>query len=81
MGRIENYDINKSRKYFYDLQNRIRSSDGKPETLLTYEKVMVKSLKKNSTSVMAKKLLIRELSWMGSDDCMPTLKAFLEDLN
>jgi type 1 glutamine amidotransferase len=79
MGRIENYDINKSRKYFYDLQNRIRSSDGKPETLLPYEKVMVKSLKKNSTSVSAKKLLIRELSWMGSEYCLPTLKAFLED--
>jgi type 1 glutamine amidotransferase len=78
MARIEKYDINKSRKYFYDLQNRIRSSDGKPETLLSYEKVMVKSLKKNSTSDYAKKILIRELSWMGSENCIPALKAFLD---
>jgi len=78
MTRIESYDINKSRKYFYDLQNRIRSSDWKPETLLAYEKVMVKSLKKNSTSENAKKLLIRELSWMGSDYCVPSLKELLD---
>lgn len=74
MGKVENYDIAQSRKYFYDLQNRIRSSDGAPETLLNFEKLMVKSLKKKSVSVDAKKLLIKELSWMGSDYSVAVLK-------
>ncbi|NJK93721.1 MAG: ThuA domain-containing protein [Bacteroidales bacterium] len=74
MVKIENYDIAKSRKFFYDLQNRMRSSDGKPETLLSFEKQIVKSIKKNGVTNDAKKLLIRELSWMGSGYSIPVLK-------
>lgn len=74
MEKVESYDIAKSRKYFYDLQNRIRSSDGEPATLLSFEKLIVKSLKKSNVSVHAKKLLIRELSWMGTDYSASLLK-------
>lgn len=74
MEKIENYDMSKSRKYFYDLQNRIRTSDGKPATLLNFEKTIVKTIKKNGVTNDAKKLLIRELSWMGSDYSVSTLK-------
>jgi len=77
MSRIESYETGRSRKYFYDLQNRIRISDGQQETLVEYERIMVKSIKDKGTSVEAKKLLIRELSWMGSDLCMPVLRELL----
>ncbi len=74
MRNVENYDIAKSRKYFYDLQSRIRSSDRTPATLLSFEKLIVKSLKKKSVSADAKRLLIKELSWMGSDYSISVLK-------
>jgi len=35
---------------------------------------MVKVLKAPETTVEAKKLLLRELSWMGSDYCVPGIR-------
>ena len=74
MSRIENYDIGKSTKYFLDLQNRIKRSYSKGDDLLNYERLMVESLKNRNASIEGKKLLLQELSWMGSDYCLPTIK-------
>jgi type 1 glutamine amidotransferase len=74
MAFIESYDITKSTKYFTDLQSRIRSAAGDRRTLLKYEKLMVNVLKSKVATVDAKKLLLRELSWMGSDYCVPVVK-------
>jgi uncharacterized protein len=74
MKKIGQYNVGKSRYYFADLQNYIRKSDGKPETLLMYEKRMVKLLKDKQATVDSKKLIIKELSWMGSKYCVDVLK-------
>lgn len=74
VSEIEKYDVSKSRKYLYDLQNRLRSADGNPEALLSYEKLMVKILDSSVATIDAKKVVLRELSWMGSDYCISQLK-------
>jgi uncharacterized protein len=74
MSHIESYDIGKTTKYFTDLQNRIRRSSGKAEELLKYEKLMVKVLKSSEATTEAKKLMLRELSWMGTDYSVPAIK-------
>lgn len=74
MGKIEAYKIGRSRKYISDLKARIKKDSGSDEKLLNYEKAMVKSLKSNNCETDAKKALIAELSWMGSDICMPVLE-------
>lgn len=65
--RIENYDIAKSTKYFTCLQNYIRNLAGDESGLLKIEKRMVKVLVSDKSTIDTKKLLLRELSWMGSD--------------
>lgn len=74
VSKIEKYDVSKSRKYLSDLQNRIRNAEGNTETLLIYEKLMVKILENSEATIDAKKFVLRELSWMGSDYCIPHLK-------
>lgn len=78
MKRIATYDIGESRKYLADLSNRIRKSDGTPETLFTFEKEMVKVCESEATPE-SKKQLCRELSWMGSEYCIPILEKLSED--
>jgi uncharacterized protein len=79
MSNIGGYDIVKSTKNFTYLQNKIRNLAGDEKGLLELEKSMVKILSANSTTVEAKKLLLRELSWMGSDYSVPAIKAFESD--
>ena len=74
MDNIESYKIGRSRKYISDLQLRIRKDSRSEEKLLEYEKAMVKALKSNKCEADAKKALIAELSWMGSDICVPVLE-------
>ncbi|MGQ9620199.1 MAG: ThuA domain-containing protein [Bacteroidales bacterium] len=71
---LSNYEIGKSTKYYTDLQNQIRNAAGDPEKLLEIEKMMVRILKDNSATVESKKLILRELSWMGSDYCIASIK-------
>lgn len=71
---IAKYEIVKSTKYFTDLQGRIRRSSHKGEDLMKYEKLMVNTLKDKKATVEGKKLLLRELSWMGSEYCIPAIK-------
>jgi uncharacterized protein len=74
MSNIGSYDIVKSTKNFSYLQNKIRNMAGDDQGLLDLEKSMVKILSDKGTTVEAKKLLLKELSWMGSDYCVPAIK-------
>jgi len=74
MAKIEGYKIGRSRKYISDLILRIRNVSDSDEKLLEYEKAMVKSLKSKSCEPDAKKALLNELSWMGSDYCIPVIE-------
>lgn len=77
LANIESYDVTKSTKYFVDLQARIRKSSANGEDLLKYEKLLVKVLQSNNATIEAKKLMLRELSWMGSDFSVPAIKNFV----
>ena len=76
---LENYDIPKSTKYFTFIQDQIRRVGGDASALLDIEKRMVSLLKDPKASKEGKKLVLRELSWMGSEYCIPTIKAAATD--
>jgi uncharacterized protein len=73
------YDIAKSTKYFTCLKSHIKNAAGNGEKLLEIEKGMVKVLTNKETTAEAKKLLLRELSWMGTDYSVPSIKGLLSD--
>jgi type 1 glutamine amidotransferase len=78
MERISGYEIGKSRKYLYDLSNRIKKSDGSTETLMKYEKKMLELLNSEAT-VDSKNFVCTELSWMGSEKSIPALENLTEE--
>lgn len=71
---IVSYDITKSTKYFTWLQSQIRKASGNKDALLKLEMKMVEVLKNSSATVDAKKLILKELSWMGTDYCKPSIE-------
>jgi type 1 glutamine amidotransferase len=71
---VGSYEIAKSTKNLTYLQSYIRRAAGDENALLNLEKMIVKVLKSNGATVEAKKLLLRELSWMGSDYSVPAIK-------
>jgi uncharacterized protein len=71
---IGSYDISKSTKYFTLLQSEIRKAAGDEKKLLKLEKKMVGVLKSKESTNDSKKLILRELSWMGTDYCIPAIK-------
>jgi hypothetical protein len=73
-ANIVNYEIDKTTKYYTDMQSHIRKSTGNPEERLKIEKMMVDVLKSTTATVESKKLMLRELSWMGTDYCVPAIK-------
>lgn len=73
-ANIGSYDIDKSTKYLTTIQNYIRLAEGNAETLLGYEKLMNKILINAEASVESKKLILRELSWMGTEYSIPAIK-------
>lgn len=75
MTSIASYDAVKSPRYYADLQARMRQSSAKGEKLTKYEKLMVDVLKNDQASVESKKLMLHELSWMGSKYSVPAVKA------
>ncbi len=72
---IRNYDIEKSTKYFTDIQKHIRKVADDEKALKEIEAMMVDVLNDPEATAEAKKLILRELSWMGSDLCIPAIKA------
>jgi type 1 glutamine amidotransferase len=71
---IGNYEIAKSTKYLSCIQSHIRDLAGDETGLLNIEKKMVKVLNQKETTVEAKKLLLRELSRIGTDYSVPVIK-------
>lgn len=74
LDNIGNYEIEKSTKSLSCLQSHLRGLAGDEQGLLNVEKKMVKVLKDKEATVESKKLLLRELSWMGSDYSVPVIK-------
>jgi uncharacterized protein len=78
-AKIAGYDIAKSTKYLICLQSHLRSAAGDPVKLLAIEKKMDKILTDKAATAEAKKLLLRELSWMGTDSSVNTIKDLTSD--
>jgi hypothetical protein len=74
LANIGNYEIAKSTKYLSCLQSHIRSLRGNEEGLQNIEKLMNKVLISKEATVDSKKLLLRELSWMGTNYSVPAIK-------
>jgi uncharacterized protein len=77
LEKISSYTIENSTRYLTDLQGRIRKISGDPGALLEMEKKMVEILKDKNATVGGKKLILKELAWMGSDYCVPVVKELL----
>lgn len=71
---IADYDIQKSTRYYTYIQEEIRKAGGDERKLLEFERQMIKVLNNSSATVESKKLMLRELSWMGSENCIPAIK-------
>jgi hypothetical protein len=78
-ARIGNYEVAKSTKYLSCIQSHIRDLAGNEAGLLEIEKRMVKVLTDKATTVEAKKLLLRELSRIGTDYSVPVIKSLVSD--
>jgi uncharacterized protein len=76
---IGNYDIVKSTKYLSCIQAHLRSLSGDAAGIKKVEEMMVKVLKDREATVESKKLILRELSWMGSDYSVPTIKELVSN--
>ena len=74
LAYIGTYDITKSTKYFTDLQSRIRYEAKTPQDYQKFEKAMIKILQSKEATDDGKKLILHELSWMGSDLSAPAIK-------
>ena len=73
-ANIGSYDIAKSTKYLTCIQSHIRGLAGDENGLAKMEKMMVSVLVSKEATVESKKLLLREISWMGSDYFITVLK-------
>jgi type 1 glutamine amidotransferase len=80
MVKASSYKIGKSRKYLADLTERIRKASNSPKMLVKYEEKMIELLNSEATSD-SKNYILKELSWMGSDKCIPVLKEMKENKN
>ncbi len=75
---LRNYDITKSTKSLTYIQSMIRKCSGE-EQLLKIEKRLVEILKDSKASKEGKKLVLRELSWMGSEYCLQSVRDLTSD--
>jgi len=78
LAGIATYNIEKSTKCLSFLQDNIRDLKGNEAALLELEKKFVVLVSAPETSVDGKKLLLRELSWMGSDYSVEAVKKLVE---
>lgn len=72
---LGDYKIGKTTLYYTWLQNEIRKAAGNRETLLSLETKMVDILIDPASTTESKKLILKELSWMGSESCIPAIKS------
>jgi uncharacterized protein len=74
IASIGSYEIGKSTKNLTCLQNHMMKLAGDQARLLSLEKQMVKVLENSASTIEGKKLILRELSWMGSSYCIPSIE-------
>ncbi len=74
LGNITNYEIGKSTKSLVCIQHHIADLAGDEIALLEVEKQLVGVLVNEKTTTEAKKLLLRELSWMGTEYSVSAIK-------
>jgi type 1 glutamine amidotransferase len=79
LRNIMSYDIGKSTKNLVCIQRHITDLAGDEKGLLEAEKAIAGVLIDQKTSTEAKKLLLRELSWMGSDYSITVIKDLLNN--
>jgi uncharacterized protein len=76
---IGKYDITRSTKSLACIQSKIRSLSGDTQGLLAIEKEMVKVLSDKGSTSEGKKLLLRELSWIGTEYSVSAIKKLNSD--
>ena len=74
MEKIKTYKTGRSTRYLVDLQYRVRKLSGSEDQLFLLEKAVLGAVESANCETDAKKALIRDLSWMGSDQCIPVLE-------
>jgi type 1 glutamine amidotransferase len=79
LSKLGGYDIAKSTKYLTCLQSHLRNAAGDTGELLDLEKQMVTLLTGKETTAAAKKLVLRELSWMGTDYSVSAIEGLVSD--
>ena len=79
LDKISKYTLDRSTRNYTDLQGKIRKVSANPAALLDIEKKMVKVLQDRDATVEGKKLLLRELAWMGSTYCVPAVLELLKN--
>jgi len=78
-ANIGSYDIAKSTKYLSCIQSHIRQLAGDETGLLDIEKMMLKVLADTKSTADSKKLMLMELSWMGTEYSVPAIKELVTD--
>jgi type 1 glutamine amidotransferase len=78
-ANIGKYEITKSTRYLTCIQSNIRDLAGDEAHLLKIEKLMVKVLNNKDATVESKKLLLRELSLIGTDYSVPFIKELVSN--
>jgi uncharacterized protein len=79
-ANIGNYELGNSTKYLTCIQSHIRNLAGDETGLQNIEKMLNKVLVSKESTVEAKKLLLRELSWMGTDYSIPAVKDLVSNV-
>ncbi len=76
---LRSYEIGKSTKNFTFIRDQIRRAAGDEKKLVSLEKRMVEVLMDPDASDEAKKLILRELSWMGTDYSISAIRFLASD--
>lgn len=73
------YETGSSTKYFTWLQYEINKASGDTVKLAALENKMVTVLLNTKATSEAKKLIINQLSWMGTEYCVPVIRGLADD--
>jgi len=79
LNNIRNYDIGKSTRNLVCIQNHFKELAGDEAGMLKAEKDLVDILKDQKATAEAKKLILKELSWMGTEYCLPAVKELVNN--
>lgn len=79
LQNIRSYDIGKSTKNLVCIQSHITQLAGDKAGLLETEKDLVSILKDEKATAESKKLILRELSWMGTEYSVPAVKELVNN--